>query len=208
MQKIEHGEFRNVLAIFQSERQWLREIACARHYHICVESQSLRMLLKVCSMSCLYRSHREKNLTKNSGFEQKAGVNERTLRNHNCKPFAHTITNWLTLGAATIGEESIVKRFSFKIHSLSTFLWKFYAWLKLFFSASNFFSSIFGFCFISSFFFLSLMASQITNFIWNCWSLFDKRTAIKILLTSFDHIYEYFGLAVIVDNVRWSTDVR
>lgn len=132
-----------------------REIGCAHHYHICVKSQSLRMFLKVCSVSCLYRSHREKNLTKNSGFEQKAGVNERTLRNHNCKPFAHTITNWLTLSAATIGQESIVKRFSFKIHSLSTFLWKFYAWLKLFLSASNFFSSTFhisGFCFNYSFF--------------------------------------------------------
>lgn len=112
MQKIERGEFQNILAIFQSVRQWLREIA--RHYHICMENQSLRMLLKVCSESCLYRSHREKNLTKNSGFEQKDGVNERTLRNHNCKRFAHTVTGRLTLGAAMIGEESIVKRFSFK----------------------------------------------------------------------------------------------
>lgn len=187
--KIERGEFRNILAIFQSERLWLWETVCARHYYICVESQSLRMLLKVCSMSCLYRSHREKNLTKNSGFVQKAGVNERTLRNHNCKPFAHTIKNWLTLGAAMIREESIVKRFSFKIHSLSTILWKFYAWLKLFSPHPIFFSSIFGFYLISSFFLHSSMASQIIFLFEAAETLFDKRTAIKILLTSYDHIY-------------------
>lgn len=101
-----------------------------------------RSRLSECCLRCvasrLYRSHRRKKEA-NSGFHEKkrsALGSTNVLCDYNCTTlFAHNLTD-------ACGDDKDRQNRSFGLSS--TFLWKFYAWLKLFIDSTRLLSSNFG----------------------------------------------------------------